>query len=301
MSIFRREKAGCSGSSRQRSPGNTGSPGREQINCAERQQKIRNEHCRSGVIFRHPLPEEKRDDRDGGNRRAIKCNRRIPRKNYHDASNRTQNPGCNLEDGDRGHHRRHNCRQRTLGEVSFQPFQVTTPIHNFINARLKEKDRKKRRGENLHEIYCSSECVQGWHREDILGGTTWRCRSCFAPDLRRKWGAQAASLLFAAACREHLQVLAPRQCQPGSACLSESCAIDGLTRKAYGLSCEARISRDSARTRKVCRLIALNYPGVIRKVRTWKRHLQTSKTRFAATSICMASQRRVAKFARWKS
>jgi len=32
----------------------------------------------------------------------------------------------------------------------------------------------------------------------------------FTPETRRKWGAQAASLLFAAACREHLHVLAPR-------------------------------------------------------------------------------------------
>jgi len=44
-----------------------------------------------------------------------------------------------------------------------QPFQVTPPIDYFINTRLKEKDRKKRRAENLQERDCTIERVYGWH------------------------------------------------------------------------------------------------------------------------------------------
>ena len=46
--------------------------------------------------------------------------------------------------------------------MSLQPFEVTPPIDNFINARLKEKNRKKRRDENLQERDCTIEvCTVG--------------------------------------------------------------------------------------------------------------------------------------------
>src|SRR6266496_1958189 len=168
MLIFHRTKAGCSGSSRPRSPKDNGSPQREQVNRGERQQKIRNKDGRSSIILCHPLSEEQRENRDGGNYCAIKCNRRTPRENYHHASNRAQRSGGDLKDSDRGHHRGHNSRQGTFSEMSLQPFQVAPPIHNFINARLKEKNSEKCRDQRLQETDCTIERVDGWHATTLI-------------------------------------------------------------------------------------------------------------------------------------
>src|SRR4029453_8015658 len=162
MAMFRRVEAGCSGSSRPRSQRDNGSPKREQINRGERQQKIRNENSRSRIILCHPLSEEQRQNRDGGNHCAIKCNRRGLRENYPDASDCTQYSGGDFKDSDRGHHRGHNSRQGTFSEMSLQPFEVTPPIDDFINARLEEKNSEKRRDEDLQERDCVIERVYGW-------------------------------------------------------------------------------------------------------------------------------------------
>ena len=79
------------------------------------------------------------------------------RKNYYGASNRAQSSGGNFEDRDRAKQPGHSSRQRTFGEMTFQPFEIATAIHNFINARLKEENGEKRRDENLQQIYCCGE------------------------------------------------------------------------------------------------------------------------------------------------
>src|ERR1700682_540890 len=67
-----------------RNPGFCSGP--EQINRDERQQKIRDQNCCAGVLLRHSLTEEKCQDRDSGNDRTVKRDRRIARENDHDAS-----------------------------------------------------------------------------------------------------------------------------------------------------------------------------------------------------------------------
>jgi hypothetical protein len=47
--------------------------------------------------------------------------------------------------------------------MSFQPFQVTAPIDDFINARLKEKNRQKRGDEYLQKSSRSSEHAKVLH------------------------------------------------------------------------------------------------------------------------------------------
>src|SRR5439155_16946421 len=102
------------------------------------------------------------------------------RKNYYGASNRAQSSGGNFEDRDRAKQPGHSSRQWTFGEMSFQPFDVTAPIHNFINARLKKENGEKRRDKNLQQICCSRECVQAWH-PTTPRPTTLSCRSCISP------------------------------------------------------------------------------------------------------------------------
>src|SRR5882724_5797889 len=62
--------------------------------------------------------------------------------------------------------------------MSFQPFEVSAPIDDFINSRLKKKNRQKSRREKLHQISCFGRRVQSWHDEHILAGTIKFCR-CF--------------------------------------------------------------------------------------------------------------------------
>jgi hypothetical protein len=47
---------------------------REKIHCHQHQQKIRNKHRRSGVIFSYTLAKEERKHRNGGNGRAVESN-----------------------------------------------------------------------------------------------------------------------------------------------------------------------------------------------------------------------------------
>src|SRR5437773_8863185 len=47
--------------------------------------------------------------------------------------------------------------------MSFQPFQVTAPIDDFIDTRLKEKNREKRGDEYLQKSSRSSEHAQVLH------------------------------------------------------------------------------------------------------------------------------------------
>ena len=47
--------------------------------------------------------------------------------------------------------------------MSFQPFQVAAPIDDFINARLKEKNREKRGDEYLQKSSRSSKYAQVLH------------------------------------------------------------------------------------------------------------------------------------------
>jgi len=47
--------------------------------------------------------------------------------------------------------------------MSFQPFEVTAPIDDFINARLKEKNREKRGDEYLQKSFRSSEHAKVLH------------------------------------------------------------------------------------------------------------------------------------------
>jgi hypothetical protein len=68
--------------------------------------------------------------------------------------------------------------------MPFQPFQVASAIDNFINARLQEEDRKKSGSEDLHQIDCSSECLQSWHDQRILAEAIQLCRSSTAGRLR---------------------------------------------------------------------------------------------------------------------
>ena len=71
--------------------------------------------------------------------------------------------------------------------MSLQPFQVSPPIHNFINPRLKEKDRKKRRDEDLQERDCTFERVYGWHATTlILNGPPLSI--LFAREMRKNGG-----------------------------------------------------------------------------------------------------------------
>ncbi len=69
---------------------------RQQINCGQREKKIRHKHRRAGVIFCHSLPEEQGDDRYGRNDRTVERDGRSAPKNYHDAPNRAQRPGSNF-------------------------------------------------------------------------------------------------------------------------------------------------------------------------------------------------------------
>jgi hypothetical protein len=80
--------------------------------------------------------------------------------------------------------------------MPFQPFQVASAIDNFINPGLKEKDREKSRREDLHQIDCSSECMQSWHDQRILAEAIQLCRSSTAGRLRCgvRDGARTSSL-----------------------------------------------------------------------------------------------------------
>ncbi len=69
--------------------------------------------------------------------------------------------------------------------MSSQPFEIASPIDNFINPRLKKKDRKKRRDEDLQERDCTIESVYGWHATTlILNGSPLSI--LFTPETR-KW------------------------------------------------------------------------------------------------------------------
>src|SRR4029077_20346813 len=107
----------------------------------------------------------------------------ITRQNYYDAANRTQSSGGNLQDGDCRHHCRYNSRQRTPSEMSFQPFQVAAAINDFINARLKKKNREKCGDEYLQKSCRSSKHVQ------VLHGATLTPQRLPLSIFYRRWSA----------------------------------------------------------------------------------------------------------------
>ena len=75
-----------------------GSAGREQVNRNQRQpERSGHERCRSWVVFRQPLAEEKCDDRDGRDDRASECDHRIVHEKNHRASKCTGSSGQQLE------------------------------------------------------------------------------------------------------------------------------------------------------------------------------------------------------------
>src|ERR1700674_5008227 len=124
----------------------------EQIERTQRQEKIGDEGRRAGVILCHSLAEEERDDRDRGEGRTGEGENGIVLKNYRRAPNRAERSSCNLKDGDYGNHQSHHSRERTLGEMPLQPFEVAAAVHDLIDARLKEEDREERRGKGLEKI-----------------------------------------------------------------------------------------------------------------------------------------------------
>jgi len=77
--------------------------------------------------------------------------------------------------------------------MPLQPFQVTPPIDNFINARLKEKDRKERRNQNLQERDCTIERVYGWHTTTLTLNASV-LSILFAPENAQKRGKHPESL-----------------------------------------------------------------------------------------------------------
>ena len=81
-----------------------------------------------------------------------------------DAPDRVQRSRRNLKDRDRGHHQRYHPGERTLGEMSFQPFKIAAPIYDLVDARLQKEDGEERRDKDLEKKNCSAGRMQGWHR-----------------------------------------------------------------------------------------------------------------------------------------
>ena len=92
---------------------------REQINCDQRKQKIRNKHRGACIIFRNSLPKKQRNDRNCGNDGAAERDRRISCDQHKHAAKRAQHAGSDLEDCDGCQQRGNSSRQWTLGEMSF--------------------------------------------------------------------------------------------------------------------------------------------------------------------------------------
>lgn len=47
--------------------------------------------------------------------------------------------------------------------MSFQPFEVASAIHYFIDPRLEEEDGEKGRGEDLEKVACALRSMKTWH------------------------------------------------------------------------------------------------------------------------------------------
>src|SRR5207302_11448231 len=60
-------------------------------------------------------------------------------------------------------------RQRTLSEMSFQPIQVAAAVNDFVNARLKEKNREK-----CGDEYLQKSCRSSKHAQVLHGATVTR-------------------------------------------------------------------------------------------------------------------------------
>src|SRR5215469_15035366 len=105
----------------------------EQINCEQREQKIRNEHRCASIILCDSLPKKQRNDRNCGDDCATECDCRISQKKQKHTAKRAQYAGRELEDCDGSQQRGNSSRQWALGKMSFQPFQVSAPIGDLVD------------------------------------------------------------------------------------------------------------------------------------------------------------------------
>ncbi len=81
-----------------------------------------------------------------------------------------------------------------------QPLEITPPIYNFINSRLKEENSEKCRDKDLQERNCAIERVYGWHATTLILNAS-PLSILFAPQCAQMGVPRKLSAQFAAAKR----------------------------------------------------------------------------------------------------